>query len=48
VTGPVTPDTIAAVTAWCAARGVMADRLTTTSRSLESVFLELTGDEPTP
>jgi ABC-2 type transport system ATP-binding protein len=42
VTGPVTPDTVAAVTAWCASQGVMPDRLITT-RTLEDVFVELTG-----
>jgi ABC-2 type transport system ATP-binding protein len=51
VTGEITPDTVAALTAWCASRGVMADRLTTGARSLEDVFLELTGradGEPQP
>jgi ABC-2 type transport system ATP-binding protein len=46
--GPrVDPDVIAAVTAWCARSGVMADNLTTATRSLEAVFVELTstGDD---
>jgi ABC-2 type transport system ATP-binding protein len=43
VTGDITPDTVAALAAWCASRGVMADRLTTGARSLEDVFLELTS-----
>jgi ABC-2 type transport system ATP-binding protein len=43
VSGPVSPDVVAAVTSWCAGRGVMADHLSTGSRTLESVFLELTG-----
>jgi ABC-2 type transport system ATP-binding protein len=43
--GPrVDPDVVAAVTAWCASQGVMADNLTTGTRSLESVFLELTAE----
>jgi ABC-2 type transport system ATP-binding protein len=41
----VDPDVIAAVTAWCAANQVMADNLTTASRSLEAVFVELTSGE---
>jgi ABC-2 type transport system ATP-binding protein len=46
VVGPrVDPDVVAAVTAWCAANGVMADNLTTASRSLETVFVELTSGE---
>ncbi len=47
--GPrVDPEVIAAVTAWCAQHGVMADNLTTASRSLESVFLDLTSAEGSP
>jgi ABC-2 type transport system ATP-binding protein len=45
VTGTLTPDVVAAATSWCASRGVMADRLTTGGRSLEAVFVELTGGE---
>jgi ABC-2 type transport system ATP-binding protein len=45
VTGDVTPDTVVAVTGWCANRGFMADRLTTGARTLEDVFLALTADE---
>ncbi len=41
--GPVDPELLATVTAWCAANGVMPERLTVGSRSLEDVFLELTG-----
>ena len=41
VAGRVDPQRLAEVTAWCAARGVMAEDLRT--RSLEDVFLELTG-----
>jgi ABC-2 type transport system ATP-binding protein len=47
VTGPVTPDLVAAVTAWCAEQGVIADRVTTGGRSLESVFLALTETDQT-
>jgi ABC-2 type transport system ATP-binding protein len=43
--GPrVDPDIVAAVVAWCARQGVMADNLTTSSRSLEDVFLSLTAE----
>ena len=46
VVGPrVDPDVVAAVTAWCAQQGVMADNLTTSGRSLEDVFLSLTAPE---
>jgi ABC-2 type transport system ATP-binding protein len=43
--GPrVDPEVMAAVTAWCARQGVMPDNLTTSSRSLEDVFLSLTAE----
>lgn len=45
VEGPVNPELLAAVTAWCAARGVLAQELRVEQRSLEDVFLELTGRE---
>ena len=45
VTGRVDPQLVAAVTAWCAARGVLAEDLRVQTRSLEDVFLELTGKE---
>jgi ABC-2 type transport system ATP-binding protein len=48
LSGSVSPEVVAAVTSWCAARGVMADRLTTGSRSLEQVFLDLTGGGAAP
>jgi ABC-2 type transport system ATP-binding protein len=41
----IDPQLIAAVTAWCAERGVLAARLQIESRTLEDVFLELTGRE---
>jgi ABC-2 type transport system ATP-binding protein len=43
VTGAVDPHLLAAVTAWCAAHGVMAEDLRVQRRSLEDVFLDLTG-----
>jgi ABC-2 type transport system ATP-binding protein len=45
VRGPVDPRLIAAVTAWCAEHGVLAQNLRIESRTLEDVFLELTGRE---
>jgi ABC-2 type transport system ATP-binding protein len=45
VTGRVDPAVLAAVTAWCAAADVLADDLRVEHRSLEDVFLELTGRE---
>jgi ABC-2 type transport system ATP-binding protein len=41
----VDPALLAAVTAWCAERGVLANSLRIESRTLEDVFLELTGTE---
>jgi ABC-2 type transport system ATP-binding protein len=46
VEGEVDPHLLAAVTAWCAARGVLAEDLRVERRSLEDVFLELTGHDP--
>jgi ABC-2 type transport system ATP-binding protein len=43
VAGTVTPETVAAVTAWCARRGALPDRITTGAASLEEVFVRLTG-----
>jgi ABC-2 type transport system ATP-binding protein len=48
VSGPVDPQLLAAVTAWCAGHGVLADDLRVESRSLEDVFLELTGKQLRP
>jgi ABC-2 type transport system ATP-binding protein len=45
VRGTVEPGTLAAVTAWCADRGVLPTSLRIESRTLEDVFLELTGKE---
>ena len=43
VSGAVDPTLLAAVTAWCAANGVMPRDLSTGERSLEEVFIALTG-----
>lgn len=45
VQGEVDPRMLADLTAWCAARDVLADGLSIGHRSLEDVFLELTGTE---
>jgi ABC-2 type transport system ATP-binding protein len=45
VTGEVTPQLLATLTAWCAAQQVMAEELSIERRSLEDVFLDLTGRE---
>ena len=43
VTGAVDPGTVAALTAWLAAQDVLVTRLTVGRRTLEDVFLDLTG-----
>ncbi len=48
VDGPVTPQTLAAVTAWCADLDVMPEGLTVARNTLEDVFLDLTGRELRP
>ncbi|MDN5852435.1 MAG: ABC transporter ATP-binding protein, partial [Actinomycetia bacterium] len=45
VTGEIDPSLLATLTAWCASNGIMAERLTVERRTLEDVFLELTGRE---
>jgi ABC-2 type transport system ATP-binding protein len=45
VTGDVSPDLLARLTAWCAARDVLAEELAVERRTLEDVFLDLTGRE---
>ncbi|WP_156756488.1 ABC transporter ATP-binding protein [Actinokineospora pegani] len=45
VTGVVDPQVVSTVTAWCAQQGVLAEELNVGRRSLEDVFLELTGRE---
>jgi ABC-2 type transport system ATP-binding protein len=46
VDGTTDAASVAAVTAWCAERGVLLARVETRRRSLEDVFLELTGGRP--
>ena len=48
VSGKADPHVLSAVTAWCAAQGVLAEELRVGRRSLEDVFLELTGRELRP
>lgn len=48
VGGTVDPQLLAAVTSWCAQHGVMPEHLETGRRSLEDVFLDLTGRELRP
>jgi ABC-2 type transport system ATP-binding protein len=43
VEGPINPQVLATVTAWCARLDVLATDLRVEQRSLEDVFLELTG-----
>jgi ABC-2 type transport system ATP-binding protein len=45
VEGPVDPQLLATVTAWCARLDVLATQLRVEQRSLEDVFLEMTGRE---
>ncbi|MDL4777142.1 MULTISPECIES: ABC transporter ATP-binding protein [Thermomonosporaceae] len=45
IEGNVDPGLLATVTAWCASHGVLADDLRIERRTLEDVFLELTGRE---
>jgi ABC-2 type transport system ATP-binding protein len=45
VEGLIDPQVVATVTAWCAQQGVFAEDLRVCRRSLEDVFLELTGRE---
>lgn len=45
VEGEVAPELLATVTAWCASHGVLAEDLRVERRTLEDVFLELTGRE---
>ena len=45
VTGPISPQVVSTVTVWCAQQGVLAEALRVATRSLEDVFLDLTGRE---
>ena len=45
VRGQMNPTVLSAVTSWCADQGVLADDVRVARRSLEDVFLDLTGRE---
>jgi ABC-2 type transport system ATP-binding protein len=45
IEGRVDPHLLATVASWCAQHGVLADRIAVERRTLEDVFLELTGKE---
>ncbi len=45
VSGKANPEVLSAVTAWCASQGVLVEELKVGRRSLEDVFLDLTGRE---
>ncbi|RCW40413.1 ABC-2 type transport system ATP-binding protein [Halopolyspora algeriensis] len=45
VHGAIDPQAVSTVTSWCAHHGVLAQELRVSRRSLEDVFLELTGRE---
>jgi ABC-2 type transport system ATP-binding protein len=45
VAGSVDPQVVSTVTAWCAQQGVLPEELQVGRRTLEEVFLELTGRE---
>jgi ABC-2 type transport system ATP-binding protein len=48
VHGKVDPQTLATLTTWCATQGVLARSVQVERRTLEDVFLELTGREQRP
>jgi ABC-2 type transport system ATP-binding protein len=45
ITGPADSTTLATVSAWCEQEGVLPESLTLGQRTLEDIFLELTGRE---
>ena len=45
VHGRIDPAVLSTITSWCAAQGALADDVQVARRSLEDVFLELTGRE---
>jgi ABC-2 type transport system ATP-binding protein len=45
VEGKIDPQLLATVTSWCAQHGVLPDRIAVERRTLEDVFLQLTGKE---
>jgi len=48
VEGTIDPQMLATVTAWCARLNILATDMRVEQRSLEDVFLDLTGKEPRP
>jgi ABC-2 type transport system ATP-binding protein len=48
ITGPADDSTLAKVSAWCEEHGVLPESLSMGQRTLEDVFLQLTGRELTP
>jgi ABC-2 type transport system ATP-binding protein len=45
ITGPADATTLATVSAWCDEQGVLPESLTLGQRTLEDVFLQITGRE---
>ena len=48
ISGPADASTLATVSGWCETNGVLPESLTLGQRTLEDVFLQLTGRELTP
>src|SRR6476620_8418491 len=48
ITGPADASTLAKVSGWCDAQGVLPESLTLGERTLEDVFLQITGRELVP
>jgi ABC-2 type transport system ATP-binding protein len=48
ITGPADATTLATVSSWCEQQGVLPESLSLGQRTLEDVFLQLTGRELTP
>jgi ABC-2 type transport system ATP-binding protein len=48
ITGPADASTLATVSAWCDEQGVLPESLTLGQRTLEDVFLQITGRELVP
>ena len=48
ITGPADASTLAKVSAWCDEQGVLPESLTLGQRTLEDVFLQITGRELVP
>ena len=45
ITGPADATTLAKVSAWCEEHGVLPESLSLAQRTLEDVFLQMTGRE---